>query len=211
MLSHPDIERREERDLQAADRGHLCRQAIVLAVIAALQALPTTAEERILRLDPETTEITFTLGTTSRRIEGSFRLQEGEVQFDPDSGLVSGRVVADATSGDTGKKYRNRNMHVKVLESDRYPEIVFLPERFDGIVPADGHSTLVVHGTLQIHGEQHRLSIQVEIDVDDDQLVATGSLRIPYVDWGLKDPSYFVHRVEKHVDVTIKMFGRLQK
>jgi polyisoprenoid-binding protein YceI len=184
---------------------------VVFAVIAAVQAVPTTAEERILRLHPETSEITFTLGTTSRQIKGSFQLQEGKVQFDLDSGLVSGRVVVDAASGDTGKKHRNRNMHVKVLESDRYPEIVFLPERFEGVVPANGHGTIVVHGTLQIHGEKHRLSIQVEIDVDEDQLVTTGSFRIPYVNWGLKDPSYFVHRVEKHVDVTIKMFGRLHE
>ena len=197
--------------MQAADTGRLSRQAVVLAAIAALHAGPTIAEERILRLDPETTEITFTVGTTSRRVQGSFRLREGEVRFDPDSGLASGRVVVDATSGDTGKKHRTRNMHVKVLESERYPEIVFQPERFDGIVPAAGYGTIVVHGTLRIHGEPHELSIQVEIDVDGDELASTISLGIPYVDWGLRDPSYFVHRVEKQVDVTVKMFGSLQK
>lgn len=190
--------------------GNPCSLIIVIAVMAVLQAQTAMAEERILRLDPETTEIAFTVGTTSRRIEGAFQLQEGEIRFDPESGLVSGRVVADATSGASGREHLDRNMHVKVLESDHYPEIVFLPERFDGNVPTEGRGTIVLHGALQIHGEQHQITIQVEIDVDDDQLSMTGHFRIPYIEWGLKDPSIFVHRVEKHVDITVKIFGSVQ-
>ncbi len=53
------------------------------------------------------------------------------------------------------------------------------------------------------------MTIQVEIGVEDDQLAVMGSFRVPYVDWGMKDPSVFVHRVEKHVDVTVKVSGRL--
>ncbi len=34
-------------------------------------------------------------------------------------------------------------------------------------------------------------------------------LRIPYIEWGLRDPSVFIHRVEKHVNVTVRMIGRL--
>ena len=65
------FERCEERDMQAAARGYPRSMAIALAVIAVLQIESTTAEEKILRLDPETTEITFTLGTAPSLSTGS--------------------------------------------------------------------------------------------------------------------------------------------
>jgi hypothetical protein len=35
----------------------------------------------------------------------------------------------DATSGDTGNTGRDHKMHQEILESQRYPEIIFTPTR----------------------------------------------------------------------------------
>ena len=42
-----------------------------------------------------------------------------------------------------------------------------------------------------------------------DRVTATGVLSIPYVQWGLKDPSFFILRVEKEVKVQVRAVGRV--
>ena len=59
-----------------------------------------------------------------------FKLKHGALQLDP-AGKISGEIVVDATSGDSGSGMRDRKMHKEVLESERYPEISFRPDRVE--------------------------------------------------------------------------------
>jgi len=58
--------------------------------------------------------------------------------FDPSTGRVSGQVTVDARSGQSGNSSRDGRMHREILETQRYPEIAFRPDRMDGaIAPGD--------------------------------------------------------------------------
>lgn len=170
---------------------------------------PVQAQSVTLNLDPARTQITFTLGATLHTVEGSFRLKGGAIQFNPVTGEASGDVVVDATSGESGNDSRDRKMHKSVLESQNYPEIVFVPERVQGPVWLSGDSHVQILGLVKLHGSQHEITIPADIQITGAQLTANLHFAIPYVEWGLKDPSTFILRVGKTVDIAIHAAGSL--
>lgn len=170
---------------------------------------PVQAQSITLNLDPARTQITFTLGATLHTVDGSFKLKSGAIQFNPATGKASGDIVVDATSGESGNNSRDRKMHKSVLESQNYPEIVFVPERVQGQVLLSGESHVQIQGLVKLHGGQHEITIPADIQVTGAQLTANLHFAVPYVEWGLKDPSTFVLHVEKKVDVAIRVAGSL--
>jgi polyisoprenoid-binding protein YceI len=75
--------------------------------------------------DPAQTSVDFTLADVLHTVHGAFTLRSGVIHFDPETGKASGSLVVDAGSGDSGGGARDRRMHKNILESGRYPEIVF--------------------------------------------------------------------------------------
>jgi hypothetical protein len=47
------------------------------------------------------------------------------------------------------------------------------------------------------------------VQVSGQQIHAVGSFTVPYVQWGLKDPSTFMIKVEKEVHVDLDLTGTL--
>ena len=56
-------------------------------------------------------------------------MKRGALQLEAASGKMSGEIVVDAKSGESGSGMRDRKMHKEILESERYPEIAFRPEQ----------------------------------------------------------------------------------
>lgn len=186
---------------------------VLLGLALGVTVRSGAAEELTLTLDPEASTITFTLGAVLHTVEGSFRLEQGEVHFDPETGVASGRLVVDATSGNTGNDGRDEDMHTKVLESARYPDFVFTPTRLEGTFAPSGTSEVTLQGTLEIHGTAHEIAIPVTAAVspgpDGRRLEATGSFEVPYVEWGMEDPGNFLLSVDDVVDVSAEAVGRI--
>lgn len=178
--------------------------AVVLLSSFGLRAVPLTFE-----LDPKATTVEFTFGATLHTVDGSLRAKQGTLRIESDTGAASGWIVLDATSAQTGNSRRDRKMHEKILESRRFPDVVFDVKRISGKINLTGRSELQVQGVLDFHGDRHSLSLPVVASSDGSRVTATGSLVIPYVDWGLRDPSFLLLRVEKDVRVTVKAVGRL--
>jgi len=162
------------------------------------------AQQFSLELNPAQTKIEYKLGAVLHTVEGTFALKRGRISFDPESGKAAGELVVDAASGQSGNDSRDRNMHKNVLESERYPEITFRPDRVEGKVAPQGHSQVQLHGTFTIHGADHEITVPVEVESGDGRYTATAHFQIPYVKWGMKNPSTFVLRVGDKVDLTVQ-------
>jgi polyisoprenoid-binding protein YceI len=173
----------------------------ILLVWAAAQ--PASAQQITARLRPAETRIEITLGATMHTVHGSFRLKSGVINYDAAAGTASGEIVVDAASGDTGNEGRDRKMHREVLESEKYPEIIFRPEKISGNLSARGASTLQMEGTFQLHGTGHPFSMTVQVQPATNSLTASTRFAIPYVEWGLKNPSTFLLHVSNKVDVVV--------
>ena len=165
-----------------------------------------SSQEISLDLDPAKTTIQFTLPGTVHTVHGSFKLKRGSIRFDPATGKIGGEAVVDATSGESGSDGRDRRMHAQILESARYPEIVFTPDRVEGAVAKQGASQVQVHGTFRIHGAEHEITLPVHVEVTEmanGGVTARIHFTIPYVKWGLKDPSTFFLHVSDKLDIDI--------
>jgi polyisoprenoid-binding protein YceI len=170
---------------------------------------PLAAEPLTFTLDPAGTTIEIGFGATLHSVAGSLRVKEGTVTFDPATGQASGRIVIDATSATTGVGRRDRKMHEKILESPKYPLMVFTVERVSGSMNRAGRSDVELHGTLDMHGVQRPMDLVVIARSAGDKVSAVGRVTIPYRDWGMADPSFFILRVEKQVRVVVKATGHL--
>jgi polyisoprenoid-binding protein YceI len=125
--------------------------------------------------------------------------------------VVSGVCVVDATSGDTGNRSRDRKMHTEVLTSQRYPDIVFSPLQVRGAIAAQGASTVQVDGTLSIAGTSHHLTVTVVVQISGDSFTISTDFLVPYVQWGLRDPSTFILAVGKEVQIHFEAIGRIMR
>ena len=165
------------------------------------------AQEVTLNFDPAQTTVDFTLGDVLHTVHGNFRLKTGQVRFDPATNSISGELVVDAPSGNSGSTGRDRKMHKEILQSVRYPEVTFRPDRVDGKVLASGRSAVQVHGMFGILGVEHEITVPAQVELAPDHWSLAVHFAVPYVKWGLKDPSTFILRVEKTVDIDLNARG----
>lgn len=190
-----------------------CSVAASLLLLALVQPLfPQTAQKGItVHLDPAQTQIRWTLGDVLHTVHGSFRLKGGVVTFDPATGAAEGELLVDLDSGDSGNATRDGLMKKNVLETATYPQAIFHPEKVSGMLRAGSTQQLTVNGTFTIHGKDHPLQLIVSAQsTDPSHVVATTHFVVPYVAWGMKDPSTLVLRVGKQVDVVVKLQGTVE-
>jgi polyisoprenoid-binding protein YceI len=172
---------------------------------ASLRQSPTTLE-----IDAEQTKVEFTLSDVLHTVHGNFKLKSGRIHFDPESGQASGQLVVDAASGASGSDGRDRRMHKNILESAKFPEITFTPDHFEGRLAPDGDSEIALHGTFYIHGVGHELVLKTAIHRSGDLMTASAHFEVPYVAWGMKNPSTLFLRVSDKVDINLRATGQLK-
>ena len=180
----------------------------VLAVALAVGA-PSSAQQTTFTLDPQKTTVSFILEASFHTVHGTFRVKSGAIKFDPASGAASGMIVVDATSGETGNQKRDRNMHRDVLQSGRFPEITFTPLRVTGKFLPRGESQVQVEGILKLQGVDHPITLSFEAQATGNELRATTHFTVPYVSWGLKNPSNLFLHVADKVELSIAAAGAL--
>jgi polyisoprenoid-binding protein YceI len=183
----------------------LMRLFLPLCVSAALLTAGETipAQQRSFTIDPAQTKVEFTLGGLLHTVHGDFHLKRGDLHFDPRTGKASGELVVDASTGESGSTARDKRMHASILESAKYPEITFRPDRVDGQVASEGKSQVQLHGVFAIHGVEHEILLPVTVDASGGQYNVLGIFVVPYVKWGMKNPSTLMLRVDDKVEIAI--------
>jgi polyisoprenoid-binding protein YceI len=134
-------------------------------------------------------------------------VQSGSIDFDPRAAKISGSVVVAAGSGDSGDKGRDKKMNTDVLDVANFAEVSFVLQSYQGAISATGDSTLQVTGTFTLHGTPHELTVPMQIHIDGNSLTAKTHFTVPYVKWGLKDPSIFILKVAKEAEIDLTLAG----
>ena len=186
---------------------------VTLAVLSALpqHAAPQpSASEIVLGIDPAKSQVYWTLGSTVHTVHGSFAFKKGNLRLDTSTGKASGEIIVDAASGNSGNDSRDKKMHKEVLESARYAEVIFRPDRVEGEIPPQRAFTVNVHGLLVLHGSEHQLTVPVQAELAGDHWTGSAKFNVPFIDWGLKNPGNFFLKVDHAVQIELELKGSLQ-
>jgi polyisoprenoid-binding protein YceI len=175
----------------------------------AQQSAPSTASEIVLALDPAQCKVHWTVDSSLHTVHGTFALKSGSMHFDPETGRAGGEIVVFATSGESGNSSRDARMHKEILETAKYPDAIFRPERVEGKVAASGPSDVKLYGVFSIHGRDHELTALVHAELAGEHWKGTAKFDVPYVDWGIKDPSNFLLKVKHVVNVDLELTGQM--
>ena len=183
------------------------KRKISVFVLALLPLAAAQAQDATLAFVPQRTAVNFTLGDVLHTVHGTFVLKSGTVHFNPSTNTVTGMIVVDAASGDSGSSGRDHKMHKEILLSERYTEVTFRPDKVEGKVSQQGTSTVNVHGMFGILGAEHEIVVPAEVELAPDHWTLKTHFDVPYVKWGLKDPSTFILRVGKTVAIDLSASG----
>lgn len=151
-------------------------------------------------LDPS--ETTIELHTKAMwglaKVTGHFTATEGSAVVGSD-GSVSGTLVIDAASVNTGTAKRDEHLRTKdFFEVDTYPTFVYAV----GAVKPAADGTFAVSGTFTVHGQTRPLDLVATATVTaPGRATVTASADIDRTQWGLTWTKMGA-RVDNHVIVT---------
>ena len=183
----------------------LCTLVALLPLAIATTVL---AQQQTFHINPDSSTVDFTLASHDT-VKGTFHVENGTIHFDRASNSISGAVVVTAGSGKTGNDSRDKKMTNEVLNAPQFADIAFVPKSYSGKIPASGDSDIEVSGVFTLHGTPHDLTVPMHLHIDGAKCTATAHIVVPYVQWGLKDPSIFILKVAKQVDVNLSFVGFL--
>jgi hypothetical protein len=171
------------------------------------QAAQTSTHAIALSLEPAQTKVHFTVDSTLHTVHGTFALKSGSLQFDPQTGKAEGAIVVNAVSGETGNSSRDQRMHKEILETWKFADVTFRPTQIEGQVSPIGPSDFKLRGVISLHGSDHELVVLVHSEFTGEQWKGTAKFDVPYIQWGIKDPSNFLLKVKPVVNVELELAG----
>jgi polyisoprenoid-binding protein YceI len=183
-------------------------QSLILALSLALAPV-AFAQHQTFTVNPDASKVAFTLGGNTHHVDGTFHVQSGSIDYDRSAQTISGSVVVVAGSGNSGDQGRDKKMNSDVLDVAHYADVSFVPKSYQGVIAASGDSNLQVTGVFTLHGTPHDLTVPMQIHIEGTALTAKTHFTVPYVQWGLKDPSIFILKVAKVVDIDLTLAGEL--
>ena len=182
----------------------------VLALTAVL-APAAFAQHQTFVVNPDASEVKMTLNTTHEVVNGTFRIQSGSIEFDRSASKMWGSVVVLAGSCKTGNDSRDKRMNKVILKVEQYATASFEPKTFTGAIAPRGDSTIQATGIFTLLGTPHEITIPMLIHLDGANATAKAHFVVPYIQWGLKDPSFLIWKADHDVAIDLNLVGTTSK
>jgi polyisoprenoid-binding protein YceI len=184
-------------------------KALVVLAVAVILAPVVLAQQQTFVVNPAESDVKMTLNTTHEVVNGSFHIQAGSIEFDRSTPRMSGTVAVLAGSGKTGNDSRDKKMNKDILKVDQFTSVSFAPKTYTGTIATSGDSIIQVSGVFTLLGTGHDLTIPMQIHIDGSKATVRAKVVIPYVRWGLKNPSFLIWKAENDVAIDLNLQGRL--
>jgi polyisoprenoid-binding protein YceI len=181
---------------------------LVLSVLLAPAAL---AQYQTFVVNPDASEVKMTLNTTHELVSGTFHIQSGSIEFDRSIPSMSGSVVVLAGSGNTGNESRDKRMNKVILLVEQHATILFEPKSYAGAIVPSGDSTIQVTGIFTLLSTPHEITIPILVHLEGTTATAKAHFVVPYIQWGLKDPSFLIWKADNNVAIDLFLTGQLSK
>ena len=178
-----------------------------LAVLLA----PVALAQQTFVANPDASEVKMTLKTTHELVNGTFHIQSGQLELDRSAARMSGSVVVLAGSGKTGNGSRDKKMNKDILEVEHHATVAFEPHSYAGDIAPSGDSTIQVTGIFTLLGTPHEITIPILVHLEGASATAKAHFVVPYIQWGLKDPSFLFWKADKDVAIDLFLAGRLSR
>ena len=187
------------------------RPAVAILLLLAASAL---AQERFgihYKIVAEGSDLRWDLPATLHTVRGVAPRLSGTVDATPGGRgewKIRSRIVVPAAAMTTGNESRDKKMRQKVLETERFPEIVFEARHVASDLsrfPRDEHFTVEVTGDLTVHGKPVSMRLPVDVFVRPDHVVLQGSFPLAWKQFGLADPSFGLIKVREPLKVRFRL------
>jgi polyisoprenoid-binding protein YceI len=179
--------------------------------VGAQEPAAPPAHRLVYRLEVAGSTLRWELPSTFETVKGVVAVFRGTIEANPlptGGWDVKSRIVVPAAAMQTGNRRRDGRMRGKILETARYPEIVFELRRFTGDLsrfrPGETFSVQVA-GHLTVHGRTALIQLPVDVYVFEDRVEIAGSFPLHWKEYGMRDPSVGVIRVKEPMMVVFRL------
>jgi polyisoprenoid-binding protein YceI len=186
-------------------------KSFAVFVLAVILTSAGHAQHQTFTINPDASEVKMTLKTTHEVVHGGFHIQSGSIEFDRSAPEMSGSVVVFAGSGKTGNDSRDKRMNKEILQVERHTTVSFEPKSYAGVIAPSGDSTIQVTGIFTLLDTPHEITIPMLVHLEGATATAKAHFLVPYIQWGLKDPSLLFWRADKDVAIDLLLTGQISK
>jgi polyisoprenoid-binding protein YceI len=184
-------------------------KSLAVLALAIILSPAAFAQHQTFAVNPDASKIRMTLNTTHEVVNGTFHIQSGSIEFDRSNPKMSGSVTVLSGSGKTGNESRDKKMNKDILKVDQYATVSFAPKTYTGTIAPSGDSTIQLSGVFTLLGNPHDLTIPIQIHMEGSKATARAQFVVPYVQWGLKNPSFMFWKAENDVAIDLNLVGQV--
>ena len=186
----------------------------IVGLLATALGVASAQEQRrplVYKFEVAGSTVKWQLPSTLETVRGEVPIFRGTVEANPlPSGAweVKSRIVVPAAAMRTGNRRRDTRLRGRILETARYPEIVFELVRFKGDLSrlrSGENFTVQVAGDLTVHGRPARVQLPVDVFVFADHIEIAGSFPLNWKDYGMRDPSIGPIRAKEPMQVDFRL------